>query len=125
MSEIEQLAGGELNAALTREVVRIHAAHLGRGPKKSFTFHHGHVVVTVMHDVMTRAERLLAAHGDGDAVRSTRQRLQRAMEGELRSSVEALTGRRVVASMSDTHLDPDMALGVFVLDGPVNRFPAP
>ncbi|HEU4703613.1 MAG TPA: Na-translocating system protein MpsC family protein [Conexibacter sp.] len=119
MSETQQLLGGELNAALTREVVRIHAATLGRGPKKSFSFYNGNVVVTVMHEVMTRAEQRLTANGDGDAVRAMRQLIQRMMDGELRASVETITGRRVVASMSDTHLDPDMAIGVFVLDGPL------
>lgn len=120
MSESERLVGGELNAALTREVVRIHAATLGRGPRKSFSFYNGNVVVTVMNEVMTRPEQRLAANGDGEAVRTLRQLLQRMMDGELRASVEALTGRRVIASMSDMHLDPDMAVGVFVLDGPVN-----
>lgn len=119
MSESQQLVGGELNAALTREVVRIHAATLGRGPRKSFSFYNGNVVVTVMTEVMTKPERQLAANGDGEAVRALRQLLQRMMEGELRSSVETITGRKVVAAMSDTHLDPDMAVGVFVLDAPI------
>ena len=35
MGEPQQLSGGELNAALTSEVVRIHTANLGRGPAKS------------------------------------------------------------------------------------------
>ncbi|HEU4703366.1 MAG TPA: Na-translocating system protein MpsC family protein [Conexibacter sp.] len=120
MSETQQLVGGELNAALTREVVRIHAANLGRGPRKSFSFYNDNVVVTVMQEVMTRAEQRLTANGDGHAVRTIRQLLQQVMDGELRASVEALTGRKVIASMSDTHLDPDMAVGVFVLDGPVH-----
>lgn len=119
MSELEQLVGGELNAALTREVVRIHAANLGRGPKKSFSFYNGNIVVTVMNEVMTRAEQRLAENGDGHAVRTLRQLLQRVMDQELRTSVERLTGRRVIAFMTDTHVDPDMAVGVFVLDGPV------
>lgn len=119
MSQPQQLVGGELNAAITREVVRIHAENLGRGPKKSSTFYNGNVVITIMSEVMTRAEQRLTTNGNGDSVRATRQLLQRLIDGDLRASVEALTGRRVVASMSDTHLDPDMAVGVFVLDGPI------
>lgn len=115
----QQLVGGELNAALTREVVRIHVENLGRGPKKSSTFHYGNVVVTVMSEVMTRVEQRLSTNGDGDSVRAMRQLVQRLIDGELRASVEALTGRRVLASMSDTHHDPDMAVGVWVLDGPI------
>ncbi len=30
---MEVLSGGELNAAVTREIVRIHTAAIGRGPR--------------------------------------------------------------------------------------------
>jgi uncharacterized protein YbcI len=112
--------GGELNAALTGEVVRIHTANMGRGPKRSFSLHHGNVVVTVLQEAMTRAEQSLARNGNGDAVLSMRRLVQGAMGDELRVSVERLTGRRVVAFMSDNHLDPDMAVEVFILDGAVS-----
>jgi uncharacterized protein YbcI len=85
--------GGELNAALTREIVRIHTANLGRGPKKSFAFHNGAVVVVVLEDVMTRAEQSLAANGEGEAVLSMRHLLQRTGdEGQRRASHQAPSG---------------------------------
>ena len=56
MTNTDQLRGGELNAALTSALIGIQTAHLGRGPKAASTFHHGNVVVTLMHDVMTPAE---------------------------------------------------------------------
>lgn len=119
MGDSKRLSGGELNAAVTREVVRIHTANLGRGPKKSFSFHNGNVIVTILQDVMTLAERNLSANGEGDAVLAMRQLFQRTMAQELKASVEALSGRTVVAFMSDNHLEPDMAVEVFVLDGPL------
>lgn len=119
IAEPERLSGGELNAAVTREVVRIHTASLGRGPRKSFSFHNGNVIVTVLHEVMSRAERTLAVGGEGEAVLSMRRRFQSSMEEQLRESVEELTGREVVALMSDNHLDPDMAMQVFILDYPL------
>ena len=119
MAEPERLIGGELNAAVTREVVRIHTASLGRGPRKSFSFHNGSVIVTVLHEVMSRAERNLAGSGDGDAVLALRRRFQGSMEKQLRESVEEVTGIEVVALMSDNHLDPDMAVEVFILDRPL------
>ena len=117
--QLEALTGGELNAALTREVVRIHTTNLGRGPNKSFTFHNGAVVVTVLQDVMTKAERNLTENAHGEAVLEMRQLFQRTMGPELKESVEKLTGRRVVALMSDNHIDPDMAVEVFILDRPL------
>jgi uncharacterized protein YbcI len=112
------LVGGELNAAVTREITRIHTAGLGRGPKKAFTVHRDSVMVTIMEDVMTKAERKLIEAGDGDKVLEIRHRLQHAVADEMKEAVERLTGRRVAAFMSDSHLEPDMAAEVFVLDGP-------
>ncbi len=113
------LRGGELNAAVTREVVRIHTAAIGRGPRKSYSFHNGDTLVTVMLEVLTRAERSLVSYDEGEAVLATRRLSQRAMADELKAAVARLTGRAVVAFMSDNHLDPDMAVQVFVLDSPL------
>jgi uncharacterized protein YbcI len=41
------------------------------------------------------------------------------MGEELTRSVEELTGNNVIAFMSDNHLDPDMAVEVFILDEPL------
>lgn len=113
-----QLTGGELNAAVTREVVRIHTAAIGRGPRKSYSFHNGDTLVTVLLEVLTRAEQNLVSYEKGDAVLATRRVAQQTMAGEMKAAVEKLTGRNVVAVMSDNHLEPDMAIEVFILDPP-------
>jgi uncharacterized protein YbcI len=115
----ERLSGGELNAAVTREVVRIHTAAIGRGPRKSYSFHNGDTLVTVLLEVLTRAERNLLAYDEGEAVLAMRRLSQRAMTEELKAAVARLTGRAVTAFMCDNHLDPDMAIQVFVLDSPL------
>ncbi len=115
-SAAEQLSGGELNAAITREVVRIHTAAIGRGPKKSYSFHNGDTLVTVLLEVLTRAEQNLIAYDEGEAVLAMRQLSQRAMAAEMKAAVARLTGRKVLAFMSDNHLDPDMAVQVFILE---------
>ncbi len=119
MAESTSLTGGELNAALTREMVRIHTANLGRGPNKSFSLHNGNIVLTVLQEVLTKAEQNLAGNGHGEAVLSMRDLFQRTMAEEMKESVERLTRRKVVAFMSDNHLDPDMAVEVFILDAPL------
>jgi uncharacterized protein YbcI len=113
------LSGGELNAAVTREVVRIHTAAIGRGPKKSYSFHSGDTLVTILLEVLTRAEQNLVAYGEGDAVLAMRGLSQRAMAAEMKAAVARLTGRKVLAFMSDNHLDPDMAVQVFILEPPL------
>jgi uncharacterized protein YbcI len=110
------LSGGELNAAITREVVRIHTAAIGRGPRKSYSFHSSDTLITIMLGVLTRAEQNLVSYDEGEAVLAMRRLSQRAMAEELKAAVAQLTGRKVLAFMSDNHLDPDMAVQVFILE---------
>jgi uncharacterized protein YbcI len=114
----DALSGGELNAAVTRELVRIHTAAIGRGPRKSYSFHSGDTLITVMLGVLTRAEQTLVAYGEGEAVLAMRRLSQRAMAEEMTAVVAQLTGCEVHAAMSDNHLDPDMAVQIFILAPP-------
>jgi uncharacterized protein YbcI len=114
-----ELTGGELNAAVTREVVRIHTATIGRGPRKSYSFHNGDTLITVLLEVLTRAEQNLVSYDEGEAVLAMRRLSQRAMAAEMEAAIERITRRRVLALMSDSHLDPDMAIEVFILDPPL------
>lgn len=109
------LSGGELNAAITRELVRIHTSAIGRGPRKSYSFHSGDTLITVMLGVLTRAEQTLVSYKEGEAVLATRRLSQRAMAEEMKAAVARLTERDVLAFMSDNHIDPDMAVQVFIL----------
>src|SRR5260221_1525862 len=118
MAESNPLSGGELNAALTREVVRIHTANLGRGPNKSFSFHNGNVVITILQEVLTKAEQSLAVNDHAEAVLAMLQPFQRTMTDSTKASVERLTGREVVAFMSGNHLEPDMAGEWVFLEAP-------
>jgi uncharacterized protein YbcI len=118
--EREHRAGGELNAAITRAVVRIHSQYVGRGPTKAQTFYRGPVVVTVMENAMTKAERSLVADGELDVVVGMRRKFQRTMRADLVGEIERITGRKVVAFMSDNHVEPDLAAELFFLDAPVD-----
>jgi len=113
------LRGGELNAAITSALVGIHTEHLGRGPRSASTFHYGHVLVTLMHDVLTAAEKSLTRNNQSQAVDQIRRLFQATMEADFREAVERLTGRKVLAFISGNHLDPDIAAEVFILDAPL------
>jgi uncharacterized protein YbcI len=116
--------GGELNAAVARAVVHHHSEHRGRGPTRAQAFHRGNILVVILQDAMTTAERSLAAGGHGDAVMRARDAFQETMGGELVEAIEELTGCSVTAFMSANHVDPDMSAEIFVLDRPPGR-PAP
>ena len=113
------LKGGELNMAITSALVGIQTEHLGRGPRSASTFYQGHVLVTLMHDVLTPAEKSLTRNNQSDAVDHIRHLFQKTMEADFREAVERLTGRKVLAFISGNHIDPDIAAEVFILDEPL------
>lgn len=115
-SGTSQGAGGELNAVIARSVVQIYRSVAGRGPTKAKAFFRDNVVVVVMYETQTRAERSLVANGQADAVRDLRRGLQTAVCTELVDMVEKLTGCSVTAFLSQTHIDPDISVEVFILD---------
>jgi len=121
MADPERLAGGELNAAITSALVGIHNRYLGRGPRTASTFQYGNVLVTLMHEVLTHAEKSLTESGQIEAVNNIRHLFQDTMEADFREAVERLTGRKVLAFISGNHIDPDIAAELFILDGPPGK----
>jgi uncharacterized protein YbcI len=112
---------GELNASIARAAVRLYRSHVGRGPTKARAFFRDNIVDVVLEDVLTRSERSLVASGRHDTVTRVQAALLETMHADLIAAIETLTDRRVTAFMSATHLEPDMAAEIFVLDRPVER----
>src|SRR3984885_10774935 len=119
MANRDRLTAGELNSALTNELVGLHAGYLGHGPKTASTFYSGSVVVTVMHDVLTKAEKILAQTGRHGDVSEARGIFHQEMEADFRAVVERLTSRKVLAFLSANQIDPDVAAAIFILDDAV------
>jgi uncharacterized protein YbcI len=114
---------GELNAAIARAVGRIHRDRVGRGPTKAQAFFRGNVVVVVLENVLVKAERTLLGRGLDESVVHLRNELFEMMRPDLIAAVETLTDRHVTALMSASHMDPDIAGQIFVLDQPIQTQP--
>jgi uncharacterized protein YbcI len=112
MSTVE----GELSAAISNAVVQCTRDYTGRGPTKARTTIGNDIIVTRMEDTLTKGERSLADSGKGDMVMDIRRCFQMTMREDLVGRIEELTGRKVIAFMSDNHLDPDLAVEVFILE---------
>ena len=112
MSTVE----GQLLAAISNAVVQCTREYTGRGPTKARTTIGNDMVVTRMEDTLTKGERSLADKGKGDMVTDIRRCFQTTMREDLVSRVEELTGRKVIAFMSDNHIEPDMAVEIFILE---------
>jgi uncharacterized protein YbcI len=106
-----------MGTAVSNAVVALFSEYLGRGPTRARTVFGQDFVAVVLQDTLTKAERRLADEGEGDTVLSTRRTFQKAMRHDLITVVEQLTGRHVVAFLSDHQLDPDYAVETFILDG--------
>jgi uncharacterized protein YbcI len=116
MRSSDRLQGGQLAAAISDAVVKILAQTTGRGPTKAKTTLGDNAVFVVLQDTLTRGEQSLAEAGEKATVLDVRRRWQRIMEAEIRGVIEDLTDRKVVGFMSDNHIDPDLAVEVFVLE---------
>jgi uncharacterized protein YbcI len=114
---------GELLESVSNLVVRVYADHVGRGPTKARAYADRDIIVCVMEDTMTKAEKTLVAGGRGAAVKQVRDALQEEMRDDLIGGIESLTGRRVIAQIGAGTLEPDVTSDLFILDGQ-NRAPA-
>jgi uncharacterized protein YbcI len=72
--------------------------------------------VSILRGGFTRVERTLVETGQTESVYQMRRSFQQAMEAEFRQVVEQATGRTVIAYMSSIHIDPDLAVELFVLE---------
>jgi uncharacterized protein YbcI len=103
-------------AAISDGIVRLHAQYYGRGPTKARTFLWDDHAICVLEDVFTTAERTLIRSGRSSHVSSTRLAFQDLMRTEFTGIVEEATGRKVRAFMSAIHVDPEIAIEVFLFE---------
>lgn len=107
---------GALHAALANELSKLVADFTGRGATRSRAYVHQDLVVLVLEDGATRAERNLVAAGKSELVRFQRDALRRAMQHQLTEAVERLTHRTVRAFLSGTSEDGEHSVEAFLLE---------
>ena len=109
---------GEIRATITREIVRLQSEYYGRGPTRARTYINDDLVVVVLEESLTRAEKTLVEHGDEEPIRQIRRSFQQRMAESFTSVVEQATGRRVRTFLSESNVDDDVSVEVFLLAGP-------
>ena len=72
------------------------------------------VVVRLKH--LTPFEQSMVDGGEPERVVALRAEFARVMAGRYRHTVEQVTGRTVVALLSQAHVDPDILVEMFFLD---------
>lgn len=114
----EHAPGRSVSAEISTRLVKLLREYTGRGPTKARTYVHDELVVCMLQDTMTKGDRVLAEHGQEQPVLDHRQAFQDVLRSEAQKVIEEVTGRRVVAFLSDSHVDPDVGIEAFVLEPP-------
>src|SRR3954469_10405269 len=117
-----RLSGGALLSAISNEIVAIMREHYGRGPHRAKTYVIDDIVVCVLRNGFTAIEQTMVTGGQSDRVVAMRHEFQKLMADRYKEMISRLTGREVVAFLSQAHLEPDLTLEVFFVDGPLDGF---
>jgi uncharacterized protein YbcI len=119
------LSGGHLLATISTRIVGILREHYGRGPMKAKTYVLDDIIVVVMRGSgFTPLEQTIMDSGEPDRVIAMREDFQRVMASRYKETIKELTGRDVVAFLSQAHVEPDITMEIFFIDGPLEGFGA-
>jgi uncharacterized protein YbcI len=110
-------------AEISRGAVRLMRDYTGRGPTKARTTINHDSVMIVLADTLTKGERKLAHGGKAARVAEVRHDFQLVMRDDLIALVERELERKVIAFMSDNHIDPDLAVEIFILEPTAAKAP--
>jgi uncharacterized protein YbcI len=117
--------GGRLLSAISTGFVQLLREHYGRGPLKAKTYALDDIVVCVMRGSgFTPLEQTMMDVGDRDRVVAMREDFQKMMSSRYQAMIEDLTGRKVLAFLSQAHVEPDITIETFFIDGPLEGFGA-
>jgi uncharacterized protein YbcI len=100
---------------ISTSAVQLLHDYTGRGPTKAKTVINEDMVTIVLADTLTKGEQRLVDEGLDARVIQLRHDYQMIMREDLVGIVERQLDRKVIAFMSQNHIDPDLAVEVFVL----------
>ena len=121
----DQLYGNELLATIASGMVSLQKQYAGKGPTKCQANWAGDdTLVVLMGGGFTQAEQTLYEGGHGVGVRDARLAFGDTVRERMVRLVEDFVGRTVVAFMSSSHQEPDMAAEIFVFEPQNPEHPA-
>ena len=110
------LTGDELLAAVTEAMVALHQRYHHRVPVTAKTLLlGGDLIACVLGGVYTTVEQTMIELQRSTIVQETRSAFQDAMQQKFIAAVERLSGRDVLAFISNHHVGPDIEIELFLL----------
>jgi uncharacterized protein YbcI len=120
-AEVAGGPSGEVLAKISSSVVRLYREHFGKGPTKAKTYVLDDLVICVLRDGITPVEKTLFEQGRAPTVREMRSAFLDTVAQDFTDVIEECTNRQVVAFLTQANANPDLAVQVFFLDGPVGE----
>ena len=112
----DSLSGDALLAAVTDAMVALHQRYYHRAPVTAKTqLLGGDLLACVLGGVYTEVEKTMIELQQSTVVQETRSEFQNAMQHKFIAEVERLSGREVLAFISNHHVGPDMEIELFML----------
>lgn len=119
------LTGGKLLSAISNSIVALLRDYYGRGPMKAKTYALDDIIVCVLRDSgFSAIEQTMMDSGEPERVVGMREDFQRVMAKRYKDTIEKLTNRKVVAFLSQAHVEPDITIEIFFVDRPLDGFGA-
>ncbi|MGI8571916.1 MAG: Na-translocating system protein MpsC family protein [Solirubrobacteraceae bacterium] len=113
---IAPLSGDALLGAVTNEMVALHERYYHRVPATAKTLMlDGDLLACVLGGVYTDVEKTMIELQRTTVVQETRSAFQTAMQHKFIAAVERLSGRSVLAFISNHHVGPDIEIELFML----------
>jgi uncharacterized protein YbcI len=110
------LEGDELLDAVTEAMVELHERYHHRKPASAKSQLLGDdLLVCMLGGVYTDVEKTMIELQRGPIVQETRSEFQIAMQHKFIEAVEGLSGRKVMAFISNSHVGPDLEMELFML----------
>jgi uncharacterized protein YbcI len=109
--------GRQQLAAISRSMAGLQREHYGRESTTVNAYAINDMVVVVIRlKQLTPLETAMVDQGEPERVLALRAEFARVMAGRYTHTVEQVTGRTVVALLSQAHVDPDIIVEAFFLD---------
>ena len=110
------LTGDALLAAVTEEMVALHQQYHRREPATAKTLLLGDdLIACVLGGVYTDVEKTMIEMQRTTIVQETRNAFQNAMQHKFIGAIERLSGRKVLAFISNHNVGPDIEIELFMM----------
>jgi uncharacterized protein YbcI len=113
---------GQIEAELTKAIVRFEREYLGRGPRDARTYILGDMILIRLQGILTPAERKLAENRESRAlVKETRRQLFESSRPLLEEIVRRVTGAELISLHTDMSSKTGERIVVLTVDANLQK----